>query len=231
MRGLRHLFIGTVIAIGGACPARADQPHAIEFGTDLAASGWRHVAFPGRIATMFTADGRDALRVRAEGSSSLIYRMVERAAQHHRRLSWRWRVDRPVPATDLSRRGGDDRSLGVYAIFAARGDGELGKRLGLPPQGLRRDGFVLVYVWGGNRERGALIPSPYEPRRVGQIILRPAGTDTAGAWLREEVDLAADFRRAFAADPPPLRYLAIAADSDDTRSLSDARIADLTMRQ
>lgn len=202
------------------------------FGADPVASGWRHLSFPGRRATVFDAQESDTLRIRAQSSSSLIYRAVEPSAQRHRRLSWRWRVDRSAPETDLARRGADDRTLAVYAVFAPSARGflaDLTDAIGVPPAELRDRGLILVYVWGGSAERGSLIPSPLVPERVKQIVLRSSADGPTSSWLSEEVDLASDFRRAFGGAPPPLRFLALSADTDDTRSSSDGRLADLKL--
>jgi len=56
--------------------------------------------------------------------------------------------------------------------------------------------------------------------------LRPAGT---GAH-RENVDLAADYRRAFGGVPGALVGLAVSADSDDTNSRIRARVSGLVLK-
>jgi hypothetical protein len=58
-------------------------------------------------------------------------------------------------------------------------------------------------------------------------VLRGAETGS----FREQVDLAEDYQRAFgAASGQALVGLAVSADSDDTDSVIDAAIADLSLR-
>jgi hypothetical protein len=231
---LRHLLSAAALAL--ASEDAAAEPAAAPLALAFDAGGerrWQHLAFPGRPATRFVAESSATLRVRATMSASLLYRPVEPWAGTHRRLAWRWRVERAAAATDLARRGGDDRSLALYAVFAPETapswTQRLGAAIGLAPSELLDRGFILVYVWGGTAPRGSIVASPYAPERVRLITREPAAGSPLGAWRAETADLVADFRRAFGREPPALRYVAVAADTDDTGGDAEAAISDLVL--
>lgn len=165
----------------------------------------------------------DTLTVRSTGSVSLAYHALPMQRWPATRASWTWQVDEGVPATDLRRKGGDDRNLAMYFVFlpqaeAERLKGKNVKRL------LRNDAArVLVYVWGGRHARGSVLDSPYLGKRGKTLVLRPSGTGAA----REQVDLARDYARAFGGAPGALVGLAVSGDSDDTASMIKAAVSGL----
>jgi hypothetical protein len=54
-------------------------------------------------------------------------------------------------------------------------------------------------------------------------VLRPA-TTPPGRWFEERVNLAADWRTVFGAEPPPLQEIVIGTDADDTGSRIEAQV-------
>jgi hypothetical protein len=197
----------------------------IPFGPGLEAQGWTPMTFMTIPATAYRADGPGQVDIRAEKSSSLIYRPIP-PVRAPSSASWRWRLDRSAPPTDLSRKGGDDRPLALYFLFA---DDEAAAKI--PASGLMdamRRGRVLVYVWGGSAQAGASFDDPYLRGR-GAIVVKRAGDAAAGEFVDEVADLSADFRRAFGTAPGPLTGIAISSDSDDTESVNAGAIADLTV--
>ena len=186
--------------------------------------GWKEQRF-----SLFSSNryGFSAARltVRSEGAVSLVWRAVPEALWPARRARWEWEVSAGVPATDLTVKGGDDRNLAVYFVCmpeeAARAMGarpNLRALLGAP------EARVLVYVWGGDRARGAVLSSPYLDARGRTVVLRGPGTGR----FAEAVDLAADHARAFGGPPAALVGLAVSADSDDTASVIAAEMSAIT---
>jgi hypothetical protein len=159
------------------------------------------------------------LEVTTDAAAGLLWGALGGALRHGRAARWRWRVYEGVPPTDLTRRGADDRALGVYFIFGERTDAAQGPLavLGSPSV------CALVYVFGGNRPRGEIVPSPHMGARGKFIILRPADA-SKGVWLDERVEIAKDYVRAFGRPPPLLLAVAISSDSDDTRMRNRALI-------
>lgn len=162
-------------------------------------------------------EGRRVLQVEAERSyGNLVHAVASPSAGM---LSWRWRVDTPLPAADLRSKEGDDTALKVCALF------ELPRervpfverqllRLAESRFGEPLPNATLCYVWDPSWPRGSVVPNAYT-KRVRFITVGGA----PGSWLSERHDLAAGFVRAFgdeSREVPPLRAILVGADADNT---------------
>jgi len=169
----------------------------------------------------------DQLSMVSDGSVSIAWAGVPRSDWGATSASWDWRVDQSVPATDLSKKGGDDRNLSVYFVFVPASVAPDLAGAGIRSLLGRDDVRVVQYAWGGNNTVGAVIASPYGKLGTGVTIpLRTAGTGSAS----ENVNLSADFARAFGGEKGALIGLAVSGDSDDTKSVIRAAIANLILR-
>jgi hypothetical protein len=219
--GVMLLFIlleGFAVAAGIVVPA------------ELAALGWRPLGFDGKTANRYRLVAPDTIEVESERSASLLYRAVAPAATDGC-LAWRWRVDQTMPPTDLTRKGADDRPAALYVSF--RYDAEeatiperMQRAMIELTQGRDAPGHVLIYVWGGKVPRGSVLASPYLGS-IGALVVLRRGDAPTGEWFNEQVDVAADYARIFQRKPIAPYQVAIGADSDDTRSSSLARVADI----
>lgn len=198
----------------------------LPFGPDLAASGWTVVEYP--LIRPATFSGRDAttLDVITDTSAGLLWRAIDPALHAARNASWRWRADEGVKPTDLTRRGGDDRILGVYFIFGQQRD------IGTTPIRMLSSSSVtaLTYVFGSDQPRGTIVASPHMGERGKFVVLRNSNA-AKGTWHSETVDLAADYARAFDQRVPILIGVAVSSDSDDTRARNRATLSNLTLDQ
>ncbi|MGB1033432.1 MAG: DUF3047 domain-containing protein [Primorskyibacter sp.] len=185
---------------------------------------WREQGFLRLFTNRYDLNG-DQLGISSNKTVSLLWRPVDEANWASRSARWAWRVDQGVPPTDLQQKGGDDRNIALYFVFVdeatARGLSRNTARGLLRHPNTR----ALVYVWGGDHTRGDVLSSPYHPYLTTHI-LRPAGV---GAH-RETVNLRADFRAAFGAEPGVLVGLAVSADSDDSRTKIRAGVSDLVIQ-
>ena len=196
------LLAGPVLA-GSA--TRAQPPGG---GASLEAAGWHHAEWRGIPPAQFRALPGGGVAVQGEAQASFVWRPVPESAPAC--LSWRWRVDEGPPATDLARRGGDDKALAVAVGFAGwpPGTGAWQRtRHGLAQavageRPLPRS--VLMYVWGGTGREPTFFETPYLAGLARMRVLRPADAPR-GRWLPQRVDLAADCRAAFGGDPPPVQ--------------------------
>lgn len=222
------MFRAMILAVALAATASpALAAGAIAFGPVLAAQGWDVLTFRGRSPVGYTPEGASSLAIRAETAVSVLYRPLPEAFAGASTASWRWRVDAGPPPTDLGQRGGEDRAIALYFLFADDPDIR-----SAPPASLRaalRRGRALVYVWGGDGAARSLVPSPHMGARGTLLIQRPAANGPTGAWVAERVDLRADFRRAFGREPGPLVAVAVSSDSDDTGGITEAAISDLVL--
>lgn len=190
---------------------------------DLRAAGWSTFTLPGKAPVEFRSAGPERVEVRAENAVSFLYRPVAADQRAARKLSWRWRVDKAVPVTDLLAIGQDDRSLALHICFPDETENlSLLEWLGHSVQTAFSgplSGKVLTYVWGGSQPQGSVFANPHlgrDGKPAGTIIVLRSGGEEVGRWRMEEVDFVADFKRIYGYAPPPPAYLAISSDSDDT---------------
>lgn len=187
-------------------------------------SGWKEQKF-----SLFSKNkysyGSTRLGVQSDGSVSMAYRAVPEDLWGATSGSWSWRVDQSVPATDLRKKGGDDRNLALYVVFLPEADARAAKGSGIRKLLGNQSARVLVYVWGGKHGRGKVLSSPYLGSRGKTVVLRDTGT---GAHS-ERVDLHSDYRRAFGGRAGAVVGIAVSADSDDTDSQIKGAISNLSL--
>ncbi|QJE72067.1 DUF3047 domain-containing protein [Aerophototrophica crusticola] len=176
----------------------------------LAEAGWEVLRRPGKPLAGFAPGPDGAVAVSADSAVGFLVRKADKPTRF---LAWRWRVDQAPPATDLRRKGTDDRPLAV-TVFFPRDPGMFGF-VRRAMAGDLPDGRVLSYVWGGLDPAGARFPSPYMGDAGGLVVLQGPGAPT-GQWVGACVDLGADYRTAFDGEDPPASYLALSSDSEDS---------------
>ena len=220
---MKALFWLFVLALPFAFPHPVNA-EPLDFGPNLSRSGWVVVRFPRIPPASFRAADRSTLEVSTEAAAGLLWRRMREARHQGRLANWRWMVTEGVPPTDLTRRGKDDRTLGVYFIFGIAADASKAPLALLASPSVS----ALVYVFGGDKPRGSMLSSPHMGARGRFIILRPADAQK-GAWFDETVDLAKDYARAFHSPPPLLIAIAISSDSDDTSRRSQATLRSLAI--
>lgn len=215
----------TLVGTAGADP--------LPVGPDLEGSGWRTHSFAGIAATRFAGLDDGGVRLTADRSSALLYRPLPEGMEDYRSLAWTWRVDRPIPSTDLTVKGADDRPLALHIWFPdPHENAGLLERIGgfLVEEVLDvpLTGMVLTYVWGGTHPPGESLINPHTGTKGMMIVLRDGSTES-GRWYQEKIDFAADFERVFGQPAPAPSFIALSADSDDTNSHSDGQIRDLRL--
>ena len=196
----------------------------IPLGPDLEAAGWEELGVKGKAGNRFVGHPDGSIEVISSSGVSRLYRPIEVDLDATPVLRWRWRVDEPVPPTDLTQKGEDDTALTLYVGFpwdpgAASFTERLTRPLVEAYAGEDAPGRVLAYVFGGNHRRGERVASPHLRSAGALRVLRPADSPT-GEWFEERVDLVQDYREAFGEDPPDPTQIAISADTDDTGSTS-----------
>jgi len=193
---------------------------------------WQVLEIPGKAPNTYTVQPDGVIAIESRAAVSFLYKELDVEDRQGRRLTWRWLVERSVPATDLGKRGADDRDLAVHVWFSDGGESaDWSRRLyawalgaiGFPPIGR-----TLTYVWGGDARRGDRLANPHPETDGAIIVLRPSGT-AENRWFSESVDVLSDYRRAFGEPAREPKFIAVSSDSDDTGSVSLGRIADLRL--
>jgi len=219
-----RIALGAAILAGGAAAGMAKGPSLIGTGP------WKLIKLRGKDVTQFEVEKNQELKVEAKAAVGFYYTKLAGIADDKVMLQWRWRVDQQIPPTDQARKGGDDRAIAVHLWFDDDESGSLfGKLGGL--LGYPRVGHLMTYVWGGVRDANTVMANPYYEKGA-IIIVRNGKGPGKGGWQLEQRDVVADYARAFGRSPDltKLRYLAISADTDDTGTVSSARVADVALR-
>ncbi len=110
-------YAGTAVVLSVLFLAQPAGSEGLPVRPDLAKAGWKVLTFAGKPATRFTGRADGTIQVTATNSVAILYRRVPDGDRPKRQLTWRWRVDKPTPATDLSRKGHDDRPLALHVWF------------------------------------------------------------------------------------------------------------------
>ena len=96
---------------------------ALAVTPDLERAGWMVWAFRGKDQTRFVGRADGAIEVRAESSVALLYREVPPTEGKNQLLSWRWRVDKSMPPTDLALKGSaGSTAMALHVWFPADPD-------------------------------------------------------------------------------------------------------------
>ncbi len=199
------------------------QPSRV-LAEDIVFRDWTHQKFGIFGGNDWRQSGRK-LSVESDGNVSLLWRPLPENVWQAKKASWRWSVGTSVPPTDLSQKGGDDRNLALYFIFAPQDLAARANDLGIRKLLASPEIRVLMYVWGGRHDRNSILASPYLGARGKTIVLRPAGNGQHD----ETIDLRSDLNRAYGSRDLRLIGLALSADSDDTESRIEAGISDLRL--
>ncbi len=130
---------------------------------------WTEQRFSMFSSNDFALNG-DSLGVRSDGTVSMVWSRLPKALWQKREAAWDWAVAQSVPATDLTKKGGDDRNLSLYFVFLPTEAAESAQNKGVKALIQNPDARVLMYVWGGNHARGDILPSPYLGPRGRSVI-------------------------------------------------------------
>lgn len=192
-------------------------------------SGWEELKFDDLTPNRWREE-EGAVVVEGTSSVSILYTGVNASAGATPILRWKWRVDQGTPATDLSRKGGDDRAISLtigFAYDSANASmGESMKRVIVENvAGADAPGRVIDLAWGGTAPVSTIIESPYSGYS-GRIVTMETSAP-GGGWVEEAVDIAAVYRAAWGSEPPPITRIAISSDGDDTGSTVSARVSDI----
>jgi len=233
----RHgLALFLVLALAAVVVA---QERTVLFREDFATlDNWKPFFFP-KIKSHSTYtiehDG-DAHVLRTESNASASAIVYKDAFNVHEfpKVRWRWKVKNVYAKADPRSKEGDDYPIRVYVMFeydpAKAGAMEritygFAKALygEYPPHS------SLSYVWSSREEPGTFVVSPYTNKAM--MVLLEKGASKAGTWVDEEIDIPADYRKAFAKEPPARARIAIMNDSDNTGERSVSWVAFIEVAQ
>jgi len=225
-----------LLVLSGAAFAQS-SPHRV--GSFPAVTGsvpepWRIIQFDTKIApTTYQTrvwDGVPAVEATADSSMALLARGVEVDLKATPMLCWRWRVDDVVKSADMNTKAGDDYAARVYVAFKLPKDKiDFGLRFKLQfarnLYGEHVPDAALNYIWDNKNPVGHRQFNAYTDRT--QMIVQRSGVAQAGKWVSERVDVLSDVTKAYGSDQAIISLLALASDTDNTKSKARAGFADL----
>lgn len=175
-------------------------------------------------------DGVTAIEGVADKSMALLARPLTVDLAATPILCWRWRIDAPVAAANLRTKSGDDYAARVYVAFdipdaAMNGGTRFKLRIARRLFGAAVPDAAINYVWDNRNPVGTSVKSAFTDR--AHLIVAETGAERAGRWVSERADVAADFASAFGKVPHQPTQIAVAVDTDNTRSLARGAFADL----
>jgi hypothetical protein len=120
-------------------------------------------------------------------------------------MRWRWRSGASIPGANLRDRRTDDSPIRVIAAFADR--------------------RAIFYSWGNREPPGAAFRSWTSDDRL--VIVAATAGDADGGWRAACHDPFADYRRAFAEEPPALVAVGVSADTEQLAAATWAEVGEI----
>lgn len=177
---------------------------------------WQELNFLRYKSTKFTISD-DKIEILSESASSMLYRPLSDNEKNDSNLSWSWKVDASsVLPTPLNITPGDDRILGIYVFFTKEPVTKINNKL-------LRKGNYIAYIWGSSHNVNDIIKSK-DSR--GRFMIVRSHNEKNNIWYKESFDYKKDFQKAFGYAGYPA-FMAIAADTDDTKARTTAFIKDI----
>ncbi len=233
------------LGVGALSPAAfAADPSAFSgaTGSQLPA-GWRVVGLPERYAKPVTAiditpiEGTKVLRLKADSSygNAVFATSGASVSSASASISFKWRLDKPLPNANLLAKDADDVALKVCLSF----DMPLGNipfaeralfRLAQFSSPDKLPTATLCYVWDTTLAVDTELANAYT-KRLRYIVLN-SGSAQLGKWQTHKRNIAADFKRAFGAESdttPAISAVLVGADADNTRDSSLAYVGDIAL--
>ena len=177
-------------------------------------AGWEVTEFAGDATVELVRDeGRVAVRLRSTRDSFALHRDVVVDVGQYPILGWSWKVTRLPAGGDVREAGRDDQAAQVYVVFP---------RWPSP----RTSSEVIGYVWDGRAPAGTTLSHPRTPNV--RIMVLQSGGARLDTWVREQRNVAEDYRALFGRQPPRVGKIALMIDSNDTRSEAEAQFGELS---
>lgn len=180
-------------------------------------------------------DGSHVLRVKADKSWGSLVHPTSEAMKPSSTLRWRWRLDQPLPKSDIRAKATEDSALKVCLSFSMPEENiPAGERTTFKiAKFMSREKLptaTLCYIWGAKEAIGYEQASLFTAR-VRFVVLANETTPLK-TWQSKERNVYADFLKAFGQETgtvPALSAIFIGADSDNTLGSSIGYVGDVQL--
>ena len=235
------VIFGVLLNLIIICLVMLSNPIAINAGqnnnlsTALVSRGWQEFTFENKSPNKYSPCGLGCIQVISQSSVSMLGRSIKKKLTSNSVLSWEWEILKPVLFSDITSKGSDDRSLALYITFPFDPETASFREKILRPmveliEGENAPGRMLSYIWTGYGKADELYRSPFYGD-VNVMIIKRNSSDPLNKWLKESVNLVADYQRAFGSKPNTISEILIGADTDDLLGSSIGRLRNLNLSQ
>jgi hypothetical protein len=167
--------------------------------------------------------GEQVMKATSSSSASGLISKKEFDPHELPRLCWRWKIANTYQKGDARKKSGDDYPLRIFVVFPYDPDDfsfwqNAKYKSAKMIYGEYPPGRSLNYIWANRPHPESRFRSAYT-EMAEQIVLQ-SGSTNAGIWINEEVDIIADYQKAFGKTAPNKARLAIMNDSDNTKEQS-----------
>ena len=182
--------------------------------------------------TLVTDQNIKVVKAESNESASGLTKIIQFNPNKYPYLSWRWKVNKAIPGTDVTSKSGDDYAARIYVMFQYDvkdlPDDEQSRVYWyqffngeLPPLA------TLNYIWGSKMALGRIVSSPYTDR-VKMVILKNKNSELH-KWHTEERNIYEDYKKAFGEEPKDVISIAIMTDTDNTNSMAESYFGDIVV--
>jgi hypothetical protein len=227
-RAAAFLCLSAFLFFAATTLPQANQDGTVLFREKFAnLDNWKPLVFPGiqrqSIYSTEYLNGIHYLKAQSNASASAIVYKHAFNVYEYPRVRWRWKVSNLYAKGDFRTKEGDDYPIRIYIMFAydPKTAGPFQKMTyGLAKKlyGKYPPDSTLNYVWANTEQPEGIVTSPYTER--ARMIALQKGGNKVGSWQDEEINILADYRKAFGTDPPATASIAIMNDSDNTGEIS-----------
>ena len=170
------------------------------------------------------------IKAKSTESASGLTKKVSFNPKEYPYLSWRWKVNKAIPGTDVNSKSGDDYAARIYVMFKydlkdlpedeqSRVNWYKFFNGKLPPLA------TLNYIWGNKMAVGKIVSSPYT-QRVKMVVVRNIHS-ALQQWHVEERNIYEDYMKAFGEEPKDVISVAIMTDTDNTSAMAESYFGDI----
>ena len=163
--------------------------------------------------------GESYLRAESISSASGIVLKKEFNVFEYPMVKWRWKISNVYQRGNARKKSGDDYPMRIYIIFKYDPEkASFGQKL---RYGIARKIYgeypphsSLNYIWANMEHDERILVNAYA--NESKMVILQSGSENAGKWIDQEVNILKDYHEAFGEDPPATANLAIMSDSDNT---------------
>lgn len=164
-------------------------------------------------------DGTSCLEMQTAGGASALILNTQFDVYKSPIMSWRWKVDNIYAHGNYLEKQGDDYPARLYVMFAydpesASWSKKLKYTAAKVIYGDYPPDSTLNYIWANRLDAPDVITNVYVDR--AKMIPVDRGEAYLNKWRNYQVDIVADYEKAFGAQPPRMATLGIMIDSDNT---------------